>query len=157
MFACFVGECKAGVGRYIQFISPSNLETIYHWIYFHTILVTVGIILVKISIGLLLLRLMQGRWYQRFLWAMIGECIILTYNFTTIGEEFDEFIVDQFMKTAFLILFTAFCSGTAIFACVPIEAFWNFALRAHAKCFSNHTFDTIGLSNSGEPFPEHWR
>jgi hypothetical protein len=81
----------------------------------------------------------------------------LTCNFTTIAGEFDEFFVDQFMETAFLILFTISCSGTLIFACVPIEASWNFALRAHAKCFSNNTFTAIGLFNSGESFSESWR
>jgi hypothetical protein len=157
VFACFVGECKAGIGRHIQFISPSNLETIYHWLYFHSIIVTVGISLVKISVGLLLLRLMPGKWYQRFLWAMMSKCIILTYNFITPGGEFDECVVDQFTETAFLILFTISCSGTLIFACVPIEASWNFALRAHAKCFSKNTFTAIGLYNSGESFSENWR
>ena len=57
VFACFVGECKAGVGKHVKYISLPNYETIFHWIHFHSLTVMVGISLVKISIAFFLLRL----------------------------------------------------------------------------------------------------
>lgn len=155
MFACFVGECKAGVGRHIQYISPANVETIYHWIYFHSLITVVGASLVKISIALFLLRFVLGKWYQRFLWAMTSKFIVSTCNFMSIAGDFEDFVTDLSRTTVTLILFTISCAGTLIFACVPIAASWDFALKAHAKCFSSKTFTAIGLYNSGESLPRN--
>jgi hypothetical protein len=75
VLACFIGECKAGVGRHIQYISPPELQTIYHWIYFHSLINMVGVSLVKISVALFLLRLVPGRWYNSFVIGIIGTCL----------------------------------------------------------------------------------
>lgn len=78
VLVCFIGECKAGVGRHIQYISLGELQTIYHWVYFHSLINTVGVSLVKISIALFLLRLVPGRWYRNFIIGMIGKCLVRT-------------------------------------------------------------------------------
>lgn len=65
VFACFVGEVYNGVGHHI--IHPKLLEnmmTIFHWSWFHGWVNVIGISSVKISIGLFLLRLVQGKWYK---------------------------------------------------------------------------------------------
>ena len=48
----------------------------------------------------------------------------------------------------FLILFTIACAGTLIFACIPVAASWNLALKATANCYDNHIFLSIALFNS---------
>jgi hypothetical protein len=76
VLVCFISECQAGIGQHIQYISLPNVETIYHWIYFHSLIIMVGVRLVKISIALFLLRLVPGKWYKRFLIGIIGTFII---------------------------------------------------------------------------------
>lgn len=46
--------------------------------------------------------------------------------------------------------FALACAGTLIFSCIPIAASWNLALAAKpsTKCFTPHTFSSIGLFNS---------
>lgn len=95
---------------------------IYHWEFFHSLLVMTGISLVKISIAFFLFRLVNERWYKHFLTGMV----------------------------VFLVLFTISCAGTLIFSCIPVSAYWDFAERKTAKCFSNATFTGIGMYNSGK-------
>lgn len=94
-----------------------------HWRYFHSLIIMVGISLVKISIACFLRRFVPNKNYQRFL---LGSIV-------------------------FLVAFTLSCAGTLIFNCgLKPSANWNFALRAtgEAKCFSNTTFTNIGIFNS---------
>jgi hypothetical protein len=73
VFACFVGETKNGMGRYEVTITVPELETILHWQFFHSIIVMVGISLIKISIACFLMRLGTGKWHKRFLVGMISK------------------------------------------------------------------------------------
>lgn len=63
-FACFVGQVDNGVGHHIS--NPKLLEnmgTVLHWSWFQALLTVIGISSVKVSIGLFLLRLVEGRLY----------------------------------------------------------------------------------------------
>lgn len=94
-----------------------------HWRFFHSIIVMVGISLVKISIAFFLRRFVPSKNYQRFLMGSI----------------------------AFLVAFTLSCGGTLIFNCgTKVSANWDFDLRTtgKAKCFSNNTYTNIGIFNS---------
>lgn len=94
-----------------------------HWRFFHSLIIMVGISLVKISIACFLRRFVVGKNYKRFL---VGSIV-------------------------FLVAFTISCAGTLIFNCgAHVSANWNFALRVtgQAKCFSNTTFTNIGIFNS---------
>jgi hypothetical protein len=44
-----------------------------HWNFFHSIIVTLGISLVKVSIAFFLFRLVTGKAYKVFLICMLGE------------------------------------------------------------------------------------
>ncbi|ETI19928.1 hypothetical protein G647_08943 [Cladophialophora carrionii CBS 160.54] len=124
VITCFVGESKAGaLGRHPALVSPDDFGLFLHWRFFHSIIIMIGISLVKISIAFFLRRFVQGRIYQHFLMG----CIV------------------------FLVAFTISCAGTLIFNCgTKVDANWNLALRAtgQAKCFSNTTFTNIGIFNS---------
>ncbi|KAH6711072.1 hypothetical protein BKA61DRAFT_695010 [Leptodontidium sp. MPI-SDFR-AT-0119] len=122
VFACFVGEVYNGVGHHI--IHPKLLEnmmTIFHWSWFHGWVNVIGISSVKISIGLFLLRLVQGKWYKRILVAWI----------------------------IFIIIFTVASVGTLVFQCLPVSAAWDIMLRfdPNTKCYSISIFRSIGLFN----------
>ncbi|KXT12387.1 hypothetical protein AC579_1709 [Pseudocercospora musae] len=120
-FACFVGESHHGVGRHVQCISPSDYQEFAKWQWPHSLVVMWGVILVKISIALFLMRLVPpGKKWKSLLWVVI----------------------------VFLICFMLACSGTLIWQCVPIDAAWDFSKKATANCFSNNTFSAIGLTNS---------
>lgn len=69
---CWVGETRLGIGRHEQDVRVDNLLVITHWQFYYSIIVTVGISLVKISLGFLLLRLVQKRLYRNCLIGMIG-------------------------------------------------------------------------------------
>ncbi|EME82558.1 uncharacterized protein MYCFIDRAFT_33469, partial [Pseudocercospora fijiensis CIRAD86] len=120
-FACFVGETHHGVGKHIQCITQVDYAAFAKWQWSHSLVVMWGVILVKISIALFLMRMVPpGKRWKSFLWAVI----------------------------AFLVAFMLACSGTLIWQCVPIDAAWNLSKKATAKCFSNNTFSAIGLTNS---------
>ncbi|TVY90792.1 hypothetical protein LAWI1_G004212 [Lachnellula willkommii] len=115
-------EVQLGVGEH--FGNPhlmKNYGQILHWTYHHSWILVVGISGVKISVGIFLLRLIQGKMYRRFI---IGWML-------------------------FLVAFTFACVCTLIFQCLPVEAAWNLDLKANSKskCFSTIVFRNIGLFN----------
>ncbi|RFU26851.1 hypothetical protein B7463_g9484, partial [Scytalidium lignicola] len=120
VFVCFVGETHHGLGWHTADITVPMMIKLEHWSFFFSLAVTIGISLVKISIGFFLLRLVPGKKSKWFLWGMI----------------------------AFLSAFTLACVGTLIFSCVPVDANWDSTKKPTAKCFSNGTYTAIGLFNS---------
>ncbi|KAH7317763.1 phosphatidylserine decarboxylase [Rhexocercosporidium sp. MPI-PUGE-AT-0058] len=120
VFACFIGETHNGKGMHTASIRPDELIRMFHWNFFHSIIVTVGISLVKLSVGFFLLRLATGKAHKIFLY-----CILV-----------------------FLVAFTLTSAGTILFSCIPIRASWDRMSEPGAKCFSFNTFTNIGLFNS---------
>jgi hypothetical protein len=75
-FVCFVGEINDAhsSGRHVACIATSNLEKFGRWQFVHSIIVMWGVVLVKISIALFLLRLVPpGKKWKYSLWASISE------------------------------------------------------------------------------------
>ncbi|PBP28427.1 hypothetical protein BUE80_DR000494 [Diplocarpon rosae] len=120
VFACYVGECSNGKGMHSASIRPDEFVRILQWQFYHSVIVTVGISLVKLSVAFFLLRLVPSKSYRIFLY-----CIV-----------------------AFLVAFTFSSASTIIFSCLPIRASWDRASEPDAKCFSTNTFTYIGMSNS---------
>ncbi|PMD25802.1 hypothetical protein NA56DRAFT_529236, partial [Hyaloscypha hepaticicola] len=116
----FIGETRHGIGMHTKDITYPELIKMLHWQFFHSLTVTLGISLIKLSVAFFLLRLVPGKVYKWFLYGMI----------------------------AFLVAFTLSSEGTILFSCVPIRASWDRAGEPTAKCFSNNTFTDIGLFNS---------
>ncbi|KAK4503764.1 hypothetical protein PRZ48_004679 [Zasmidium cellare] len=122
-FIGFVYETKYAIGKHTQCIAMDDYTMYAKWQYYHSLWVMIGVVLVKISIALFLMRLVPpGKKWKRFLWGAI----------------------------VFLICFCLSCMGTLIFNCTPIAASWDFQLRSKpsTRCFSNNTFTAIGLYNS---------
>jgi len=117
---CFIGETNHGVGMHTFSITPDEFVKMLHWQFFHSLIVTLGISLVKISVACFLLRLVPGKAYRWFLYGMM----------------------------IFLTAFTLSSEGTLLFSCVPIRASWDHFSEPNAKCFSNKVFTAIGLFNS---------
>ncbi|CAL3967960.1 unnamed protein product [Diplocarpon coronariae] len=120
VFACYIGECANGKGMHTASLRPREIVMILHWQYFHSVIVTVGISLVKLSVAFFLLRLVPAKSYRIFLYCVV----------------------------AFLVAFTFSSAGTILFSCIPIRANWDRAGEPDAKCFSTNTFTYIGMSNS---------
>lgn len=53
-------------------IRPDELVRMLHWQFFHSLIVTVGISLIKLSVAFFLLRLVPGKTYKIFLYCIIG-------------------------------------------------------------------------------------
>ena len=73
VFTCFVGETHNGKGMHMKSIRPDESIRLSHWTYFHSIIVTVGISLVKLSVAFFLLRLAPGKAHKIFLYCVIGK------------------------------------------------------------------------------------
>ncbi|KAH8779133.1 phosphatidylserine decarboxylase [Hyaloscypha sp. PMI_1271] len=117
---CFIGETQHGVGMHTASITAGEFVKMLHWQFFHSLTVTLGISLIKLSVAFFLLRLVPGKAYKWFLHGVI----------------------------IFLVAFTLSSEGTILFSCVPIRASWDRAGEPNAKCFDNHLFTAIGMFNS---------
>ncbi|KFY98300.1 hypothetical protein V498_01565 [Pseudogymnoascus sp. VKM F-4517 (FW-2822)] len=126
VMVCMVLEVGKGVGRHnLDPIYLANMSTVIKIGFFRGLFLVSGISLVKISVGLFLLRIVEGTVYKRIIIGTIG----------------------------FLIIFTLACIGTLIFQCFPVSAAWDFAQRpppmgtGNATCFTIPVFTAIGLFN----------
>lgn len=54
-------------------ITYPELIKMLHWQFFHSLTVTLGISLIKLSVAFFLLRLVPGKAYKWFLYGMIGK------------------------------------------------------------------------------------
>jgi hypothetical protein len=75
-FACFVRETKHGMGLHVACIPPEDYTPLFKWLFFHSLSVVLGVVLVKISIAFFLMRIVPKGWWQRTLWASIGMLLL---------------------------------------------------------------------------------
>lgn len=112
------------MGQYLAAIEKQDHRgKLSQWIWWRSLVVVLGISLVKISVGLFLLRFTaQKKWLK---WFIIGS-------------------------VGFLVCFTIASLCTLIFQCVPIQAAWESELRAKesTKCFTLPVFLGIGRFNA---------
>ncbi|KAH8425069.1 uncharacterized protein LDX57_002817 [Aspergillus melleus] len=122
LLGCFIGESHHGVGSWSEDISAADSEKLDEYMFYHAIVIVLGISLVKISIGFFLLRFTSQNKILK--WFIIGTLI-------------------------FLALFTIACILALIFQCWPVEAAWDVELKKTGKCYSIDTYLRIGQFNSG--------
>ena len=70
LLGCFIGESHHGVGSWSEDISPADSEKLSEYMFYHAIVIVLGISLVKISIGFFLLRFTSQNKILR--WFIIG-------------------------------------------------------------------------------------
>ncbi|PYH69385.1 oxidoreductase [Aspergillus vadensis CBS 113365] len=119
VLVCFVLEAQHGVGRFSKDITDEDEQDLSKLVYYHSIIVMVGLSLVKISLAVFLRRFSSTILSK----ALVGSII-------------------------FLVAFTIACGLTLILQCIPVAAAWDTSLRPHARCFDNDTYTAIGLWNS---------
>lgn len=71
-FSCVVGESYLGAGRHWQWQQPWMVEIYFQYLFAHAIIIMLGAVFVKISIGLFLMRTVIQRPWRIFLWASVG-------------------------------------------------------------------------------------
>ncbi|KAB8211370.1 hypothetical protein BDV34DRAFT_109217 [Aspergillus parasiticus] len=121
VLACFIGESHHGVGLFSEDIKPEDFQILSEYMFYHAIVIVLGISLVKVSLALFLLR------------------------FASPNKNLKRFIIGSLV---FLIIFTIACILTLIFQCLPVRAAWDFSLRENARCYSIKTYLSIGEFNS---------
>ncbi|RAQ46652.1 hypothetical protein AFGD_000269 [Aspergillus flavus] len=121
VLACFIGESHHGVGLFSDDIKPEDFQILSEYMFYHAIVIVLGISLVKVSLALFLLR------------------------FASPNKNLKRFITGALV---FLIIFTVACILTLIFQCLPVRAAWDFSLRENARCYSMKTYLSIGEFNS---------
>ncbi|KAI1507882.1 hypothetical protein Ptr86124_013136 [Pyrenophora tritici-repentis] len=137
---CILLQVPLGLGKYTSVIQmdPVKYQHLLKIRYAHQIICNAAVTIVKISVAFFLLRFATVRAYRVFLYGL----------------------------NVFLLAFMLACTGTLvrpahfdfisnpIWACLPIEASWNFSLRppplgnGTARCFSKRTFGDIALFNA---------
>ncbi|OJJ66123.1 hypothetical protein ASPBRDRAFT_49204 [Aspergillus brasiliensis CBS 101740] len=119
VLVCFVLEAQHGVGRLSKDITDEDEQILSKLVFYHSIIVMVGLSLVKISLAVFLRRFSSSLLSK----ALVGAII-------------------------FLVAFTIACGLTLILQCIPVAAAWDTSLRPHARCFDGDTYTAIGLWNS---------
>ncbi|KAI2996362.1 hypothetical protein CBS147346_9372 [Aspergillus niger] len=119
VLVCFVLEAQHGVGRFSKDITDEDEQVLSKLVYYHSLIVMVGLSLVKISLAVFLRRFSSSLLSK----ALVGSII-------------------------FLVAFTIACGLTLILQCIPVAAAWDTSLRPHARCFDSDTYTAIGLWNS---------
>ena len=161
VFTCFVGETHNGKGMHMKSIRPDESIRLSHWTYFHSIIVTVGISLVKLSVAFFLLRLAPGKAHKIFLYCVIGKqqiqgwnrnqwtrltlcSVLVCFHFKQCGGKAFHFYCSCSLglKKAAGLQVSDFLQ-TIAFSCIPIRASWDRASEPNAKCFSLDTFTNI--------------
>jgi len=111
--------------------------------------VSIGIVLVKISVCLFLLRLATTQAQTGFLWGIVY--FLVPFALAGLGT----LVCQLWWLTIKRTLLTC---GLQVFQCSPVAAAWDIDLQpppigtGTAKCFSGDTFDAIGLFN-GSAYP----
>ncbi|KAK1451894.1 hypothetical protein CMEL01_06468 [Colletotrichum melonis] len=108
-----------GLGKHTLIIPAENMVIMRKSSFFQSIISSIaGLALLKVSIGLSLLRLSNGIWYSRCLWALI--VFVSAYSFM-----------------AWMTFF---------FYCQPLEGYWDKSLKP--KCYPITLFIKFGLINT---------
>lgn len=74
-FICMCGESAYGMGHHLEWMQPYMFEPYFEWLFAHSLLVMLGVILVKISIAFFLMRIMVQKRWTIFLWISVGKDI----------------------------------------------------------------------------------
>ncbi|KAG8628343.1 hypothetical protein KVT40_004216 [Elsinoe batatas] len=120
LFGCFCGQVNYGLGRHYEALTLDDQQGFQRIQFWSSLLVTSAITPVKVSISLLLIKLVNNKHLIRFLYVFIG--LICAY---TIASDL-----------------------TIVLACRPVDAAWDFSKMPTAKCFSTKTFSALGIANS---------
>ncbi|KAL0781262.1 hypothetical protein CaCOL14_002597 [Colletotrichum acutatum] len=108
-----------GLGKHTLTIPAENIVIMRKSSFFQSIISSIaGLALLKVSIGLSLLRLSNGIWYSRSIWALI--VFVSAYSFM-----------------AWMTFF---------FYCQPLEGYWDKSLKP--KCYPITLFIKFGLINT---------
>lgn len=72
-FICLCGESSYGMGRHREWQQPWMFEPYFRWLFAHSLMVMLGVVLVKISIAFFLMRIMLQKGWKIFLWSSVGK------------------------------------------------------------------------------------
>jgi hypothetical protein len=137
----FVYQSFHGLGRHSEYISFEDRLKLGQAKFWQVIISSaVGMALLKISIGLNLLRLSPSRWYVWCLWISIGK------QLRSIPPA--KRPVDNMVHTAFVSAYSFMGAMTFFLHCKPMQAHWDHTIKG-AKCYSIDLFITFALINTG--------
>ncbi|KAL3470523.1 hypothetical protein BJX99DRAFT_267378 [Aspergillus californicus] len=127
--ACLVGESKVGLGQYIAAIEAEDHRgKLAQWIWWRSLIVVLGISLVKISIGLFLLRFTaQKKWLKWFIIGSVAWDSALRANDSTTCFTLPVFLgIGRFNASVNII--TDF-----LYATLPVFMFYNIQVNKRTK------------------------
>ena len=132
----------SGVGRHIYCLSLAHISDALQWSIYAQIVNILGIGLVKISVCLCILRVIDkvGKVLSRFLYLMIA--FVSVSHFAQVGENLDDALCFSISGTKLskILLF--------LIQCRPMAKIWNPYLRG--QCFSSHVTYLAGYIGFGQ-------
>ena len=90
---CFIGETKLGVGRHLAAIDPSDLHSMKYWGLPHNIIVLFAVMMVKVSVGLLLVRISGSFMNPRVIYIVIGMWSAMLFTVSGYSHSGNSFYV----------------------------------------------------------------
>ncbi|GAB1201841.1 hypothetical protein APSETT445_000433 [Aspergillus pseudonomiae] len=85
VLACFVGESHHGVGLFSDDIKPEDFQVLSEYMFYHAIVIVLGISLVKVSLALFLLRFASpNKNLKRFIVGALAINIATDFVFATL-------------------------------------------------------------------------
>ncbi|KAH8892165.1 hypothetical protein GQ53DRAFT_822970 [Thozetella sp. PMI_491] len=119
VLVCFIGQVLNGGGHHWYDLGvPDEWEALRHWEYAQVCINIFGVSVVKISVGLGLLRFMKGKWEKRFIISML----------------------------VFVVLSTLAGVGPLLFECNPQHISWAYT-RTPGACMPIKSFVAVGQMN----------
>ncbi|KAF2640820.1 hypothetical protein P280DRAFT_399457, partial [Massarina eburnea CBS 473.64] len=111
---------RLGLGHHRDELPKADVSAVGVYLWSFTVLIVIGISLVKLSVAFFLLRIIQRPQYRLVLYCMI----------------------------AILVPSTLVWTFTLLFQCTPVAAAWNPELRSNAQCMSRTTYRNLNVFNS---------
>ncbi|KAF2786396.1 hypothetical protein K505DRAFT_318523 [Melanomma pulvis-pyrius CBS 109.77] len=134
VFACFNMETHYGIGKHflVLIADPANFMKITHILYFHSLIIMIGVSTVKISIAFFLLRLAPRKSHAMFLYGVIAA-----WNSALRPPPFGTGTAKCYSNNVFRnlgMMNSAFNIITdVLFATLPIPLIWSLQLNTRTK------------------------
>lgn len=139
VLVCFVGQTYNGGGNHWYDIEvPWEFERLKQWQYAQVAIAVFGVSVVKVSIGLGMLRFLTGKWTRRFAIFLIGKRATMFSIASSIADH----------CAAFVIVATIVCLSPFLFECQPMSISWAYE-RPLGKCIPFVVFKAFADANAG--------
>jgi hypothetical protein len=129
-----------GTGRHAYYLDPATESYGLYLNFISQPFFLVGVVLVKVSIGLFLLRLTPSQFYHRFIWCM--QAFMAIYTTVAMGKH-------PVRRANYNSIELMYFTVTILTQCRPLNVIWDSSVK-NAVCFSPLGLRASAYFNAGE-------